>query len=345
MSLGRSPGQGVACQTVLVNNALRNELNRGFNLSSSVEDRLQLLLVLWNKQQRSEPVLLGQLDSLNLSYVQFRMERLRALDNYGWVQLGPVQSPIDPLRLSPEGCDVAEEVARRRCDRLERRRGARRAVLYWLDQPEAAGAGEVTVARMGSFGRFLAERFTEEEISLATKWLLDRQFVTALTAWGGGIIRPSLSLRGQDMVERQGDPTLGGGSAEQVGVANGGEGMFNHHVVNNFGPATNNYAAGNITGSGTAVLNEGQRDELRTILEQIVRARDELAATAPEDAQELGQIGTQLATHQASDPIQISTIEAGLMRVQKITSSASGAFAGVALLATQVTGLLSHLTV
>jgi len=54
-------------------------------------------------------VLQGKLNFLNLRYVQFRAERLTAIDRYGWVRLGAVQSPTDPVVLPSEGFAAAED--------------------------------------------------------------------------------------------------------------------------------------------------------------------------------------------------------------------------------------------
>ncbi len=54
-------------------------------------------------------MLQGKLNFLNLRYVQFRAERLTAIDRYGWVRLGAVRSPTDPVVLTAEGSAAAED--------------------------------------------------------------------------------------------------------------------------------------------------------------------------------------------------------------------------------------------
>lgn len=329
-----------------VNRALRRQLDRGFNLDPPIKDRLELLMILWNTDQHGEPVLMAHLGSLDLSYVQCRQNRLTALDGYGWVTLGAVQSPIDRLRVTSEGRAVAEEVDQRRRDRRTRRQAARNAVLYWLDEPAAAGTGSVTVDGMGSFGWFLGVPFTDDEIGLATTWLHDRGFIQALTvAWDGDIIRPTLSAKGQDVVESDEDANrVGGGSANSEASFRGGAGPVFSPVIHNHGPATNNMAGGNITGSGTVVLAAGQRSQLKAILDQIERARVELAPAAPSEAEELGRVGADLAAQETSGTADVEMLEDGLTRVTDVATRTSVAVGAVSLVATKIMELLSTFT-
>jgi len=114
---------------------LEDQIARGFGLAPQVRDRVDLLMALWCEHDHGRPMLEADLGRLNLRYVQCRGERLTAIGRYGWVRLGAIRSPIDPVRLTNEGIELAETIARRRADYRQRRGAVRDAVLCWLDQP------------------------------------------------------------------------------------------------------------------------------------------------------------------------------------------------------------------
>lgn len=323
-----------------VNNALQKELARGFNLDPPVSDRVEMLVALWSEARHGRVVLLGQLDVLPLSYVQRREERLVALDRYGWVNLGPVQSPIDPVTLTAEGIAVGEDIDKRRVDHRGRRRAARDAMLYWLDEPENASVREVAVEAMGQFGSFLGTSFTAEEIEAAATWLHDEGYIKGIGAWGAGIIRPQLTSKGSRIVESDGStsPVAGnnlpaGGGGLQIGSQHNYFGA--HGTVNN--------AARDVHSSGPVTLTKVQRNSLRDIIDLLATAQPRVASESADDAVIIEQAHDDLAAQADADEPDPGILRHALSRVADVATRVGATVGTLTYAAHQATDLMAAL--
>jgi len=330
-------------QYELVTDALDKQVARGFALDPQVRDRIDLLMTLWDQHQHGRSVLQGRLDLLNLRYVQSRAERLTAIDRYGWVRLGAVRSPTDPVVLTSEGFAVAEDIAGRRGDHRRRRAASRDAVPYWLNEPSNRGVGKVVVEQMGEFGYFLGVQFTAEEIDDATVWLRENEYIKGVGVLGPGLLRPELTGKGFAVVESDGSVNRGevrDGSSPTFGGSR--IGTQNNHF-HNIGPATVANAGRDVNSGGNFTLGDGQREQIRGFVALLDAARPGVAEVSAEDGVVIEQVGEDLAAQAGADDPDPGVLRRGLTTVTEVATRTGTAAAALTMVANQVTSLMSSL--
>jgi hypothetical protein len=104
--------------------------------------------------------------------------------------------------LSP-GLDLIEQVRLRRDDPLRRRQAARDAFLRWLY--DCTVDGDVSPNRdaflQSEYGSYYGRPFTEQEVKAASEWLKDQGYITGVSAFGAGVVRPEITTKGENVVE------------------------------------------------------------------------------------------------------------------------------------------------
>lgn len=305
---------------------LEDQIARGFGLAPQVRDRVDLLMALWCEHDHGRPMLEADLGRLNLRYVQCRGERLTAIGRYGWVRLGAIRSPIDPVRLTNEGIELAETIARRRADYRQRRGAVRDAVLCWLDQPHDRTVSSVEVEDMGELGHFLGVQFTQDEVDVATVWLQDGGYVAGGVPWGSPrVVRPVITRSGSGVVDSGGTV----GPRQEVKAS---EPVSSHFQIgsqiNNFhnaGPANVANAGRDVDISESFTLTDSQRTQLRDLVTLLGAARSE---ALPEDDDVLDEASAALAIQSAApnpDPGVVRRSFATITEVATRAGTAAGA--------------------
>lgn len=204
----------------------------GFNLPSSQVRELQLLESLYELQQEVGD---GQLFGFHELFESLEHDQKRALGNElrGLKDRGLLHIEETLVwdswsgLLLPAGREAVETVRHIRSNRGPRRMHARDAVLQWLYDQNAHGVSSpvLKVSAMGSFGLYFGEPFTDEEIAAASTWLKELDYVSGSGSWGGGVLRPSITAKGERAVESGrsvNDQEAGGQGGVSVNVSGRG---------------------------------------------------------------------------------------------------------------------------
>lgn len=187
------------------------DLALGYDLPASSIERLHVLDWIYDQAGgRSNVTVAGErLTSPEGGYTaEAAVAVLGDLAQRGYISLSPEASVIgihDPFLL-PAGLDLVEQVRRHRGDRGVRRKAARDALLRWLHDRAVHGETDPVLSGVhrSGFGYLYGDPFTQQEIEAASRWLAENGFLRGRGSWGGGIPRPSITAKGESLVENDG---------------------------------------------------------------------------------------------------------------------------------------------
>jgi hypothetical protein len=148
-------------------------------------------------------------------------------EDQGWVEtivpasgrpwrLGEGTREPEP-KLTGVGHRQLEEVRRLRSNRADRAAACRQAIILWLynDGRGAAGTDEFIPAEAY---RFYGTPFTEDEVDEAITYLLDRDLIQGMNAFGQGLSQPELTTDGIECVEHHNGDIRGFMAPQQSGL-------------------------------------------------------------------------------------------------------------------------------
>lgn len=167
------------------------------------------------------------------------------------------------------GEEVVREMRGRRGSSIARRRAARDAALYGLhDQIDRSGQAELSVPALGVWGAFYGDPFSDHEVYEAGTWLLDQRFISGSPTWGGPVVRPDLTPRGERVVANKRSV-----NEETEGSSNGAT----HTTIHQTGTGHVALAAGAYS-ELAATVHQGFSQDQR---QQVLDVAASLAALAP----------------------------------------------------------------
>lgn len=317
------------------------ELELGFNLPQDTVDQLVTLMWIWGQWPIERPLVSARplFGESNHGSVEEVRSRLAGLASGGWVELENA-SYNDPIgtqcRMLPKGEDLAQEIQRRRADLRERTMSSRDALLRWLYDCELRGnpSPRLSVAAMGSFGVYLAESFSEDEINKASRWLRDKGYLTGKGALGGGVLRPVITTEGQDIVEQN----------WTVNAPRGGEAPSGGTQYN-FNAQVGNVAANssNFTQQATVTGTPEQAEVIRGLAELIDLAQSRIAEVDESAGAIAGQVAADLQQAIAEGAPQPARLAGLLDKVTSLSATGAGGLAMVNALVFQALTLRQQL--
>lgn len=208
----------------------------------------------------------------------------------------------------------------------------RDAILLWLYEQSMQGvhAPPVDVESVQDAAQWAAAPITPDEVAAATGYLKNEGYIKGSAAWGGGVLRPIITSRGENQVAqglsvRPGPPQ----QANTTGVTN------NYNVTTN---APTNVAIGSQNFTQSITPTTEQADSLLAVadaLEQLATREpidaaqaqalvDELRAAAAEPEQDKNKLMAILG-----NVIGAVTLAAGSELGQQVTQLAVSAMQGL----------------
>jgi hypothetical protein len=183
------------------------DLSRGYTLPPAVQERVRLLD--WISDHggtapRQIVDLAPLFDGLEQAAAQIVAGHLEALEADGLIRL---QKGLAwggwSADVQSRGIDVIEDLRDRRGDRLARRQAARDAFLRWLYDCTLNGDVCPNSADFPGtkFGDYYGEPFTDQEVEAASDWLRDEEYIAGTSVWGAGVVRPTITTKGEKSVE------------------------------------------------------------------------------------------------------------------------------------------------
>jgi hypothetical protein len=264
------------------------DLQPGFNLSAQTETWIRALMWIRDRWQVEAPRMSfgGLFIDLESDDEKKQMEGcLRDFGGREWIAL--TYAPFVRWEewngeMTPSGRDMATDIERRRTSQVERTKKSRDASLYWLyteAHSEQGQPGLLVVEAMGTYGSYLGSGFTAEEIFAAGKWLEEGGFVKSAGAWSRELVRPELTRKGTQVVEREGsvndEPR---GASQTIGT----------QTNNTFqGPGTSNVVSGgtNVTINNSTSISDDHRQQMLSVADSLAALREHLGLDDERDAQ------------------------------------------------------------
>ncbi|MFK4083650.1 hypothetical protein ACI2LF_06045 [Kribbella sp. NPDC020789] len=176
--------------------------------------------------------------------------------------------------LTTQGRERVREIRASRDDAGMRAVACRDAVLDWLYKEKHGGAASPNIDNFRRDPRsyFEGTPFTESEIDGATNTLKQRDLVSGQGSWGGGVMRPTITAAGEEVVEAWG----GSIGAYLQSRSNAGTNMHQH----NYPGAQGAMAGHNVY---QTQLNSGL--QVSEVLSLLTTVRSEIAALPPGDGE------------------------------------------------------------
>jgi hypothetical protein len=130
---------------------------------------------------------------------------LEASKAKGWVRFWPDLGGIGTVVVDQPGIDAASAFKSLRNNPRRRAQEIRDAVLNWLYDQHLSGSHPSGVADFltSSYGQYLGDPYTQEELSRASKWLQDEQYIDGIKTFGGGLARPNITTKGIRVIENE----------------------------------------------------------------------------------------------------------------------------------------------
>lgn len=194
------------------------------------------------------------------------------------------------------GLDLTEQLHERRDNPLRRRQAARDAFLRWLFDCTLNGDTSPSAEDFfpSEYGSYYGRTFTDREIETASEWLRDEGYLKGQSFYGGGILRPVITTKGERVVESERSVNADAQqpapySATTVNVTGSGNNVAaNSSNVSQTTTVTMTdensrqllglaESLAKLTGSGLLELNEDQTQEAALVVES-------LRETAEQDA-------------------------------------------------------------
>ncbi|MDR6794720.1 hypothetical protein J2X12_004132 [Pseudarthrobacter oxydans] len=128
---------------------------------------------------------------------------LEALQERGWLWFEKMNAGILTVVLNQAGVDVAEEFKEMRSNRKRRNQEARKGVLLWLEEEYHAGRTSPNIVEFTSskYGNFWGDPYVETEVDAATRWCRDEGYLEGTAAFGGPVVRPTITNKGLAYIE------------------------------------------------------------------------------------------------------------------------------------------------
>lgn len=254
---------------------LVEDMKPGFNLPASWDVRLELLERLYGYRDENPNRYLNVAKEFG---PECRNAAAYLVNNGLCLEAGEGH-----LAISDRGADELLEVRRRREDSVNRRKAARDAVLHWIDRAE--GQANPIVERMGSYGRYLGQSFTTQEVEVATRWLRDEGYIEGVGTSEGTVLRPRITTKGQKAVES-------GRSVNDEGPP-----RWSHETHNtiNVGTASGGAFAAGSNINQTIALDHSQRQQMLELAEYLEGEGELDAASQVREAQSAPEAKSALA--------------------------------------------------
>lgn len=179
---------------------------------------------------------------------------LETLLDKQWIFYEKASGRTNDVTITQQGVDAADEFGSFMTDPRKRNIAARDAVLQWLYDEHLHGRSSPNIARftISKYGKFYGDDFTETEISQATRFLRERQFLRGKAAMGGAVIRPEITALGIQKIEDQETPPAVAASERS-------------HVFNIHNSGSMNLTTGGNNVSQSITLTSNQVDDVRKV--------------------------------------------------------------------------------
>ncbi|WP_100499640.1 hypothetical protein [Geodermatophilus chilensis] len=309
------------------------DLSGGFNLSPSVQARLRLLDWIADNGGTG-PRRYVDLGPLFTDQDQDGAEtvagHLEALEEDGFIRLQKTLGWSGwSCDVTPRGVDLMEDLQRRRGDLMGRQQAARDAFLRWLYDAKLRGNSSPDSGEFdrSDFNSYYGHTFTETEVDSASEWLLAEGYITGIEVFGPGVARPSITPKGQKVVER--GTSVNADSPEASNVP--------PNITNMTITGSHNTVAANSPGAVqtvTVTMTEDNRRQVAAVadqLEGLVRLgalglNEQQTAQAEAAVAELRQVADQPA-------VEPSAVRRALENAKEVAVSGTGSALGQGVVA------------
>lgn len=246
-------------------------VDQGWNPSEAELRRLKLLQYLADNDTGTTYVALPDwADEVRTDSYRKVVGDLEMFEARGWVSLAKDMDGGCDAILTGTGRSEIERLQEQRNNRTARYSAARDAVLHWLYEQYVTGTTTPNLQDFfGSpFSLYYGAPFENAEIDTASRFLKDEGLIEGQGAWGGGIVRPTLTSKGVRLA-------VSGRSVNDPEPSVGGT---VHLTINQHG----DYAVAQAAGHGAAqnFTQTAVEDHKQQILgfagalEELIRAKD-----------------------------------------------------------------------
>ncbi|MEV6432963.1 serine recombinase [Nocardia sp. NPDC051463] len=189
----------------------------------------------------------------------------------------------------------------------------RDAILLWLYQEKISGnpAPRPDLGRLATDVGWAAEPIADGDWGQATSYLKSEGYITGSESWGGGVIRPMITSKGENTAAAKKSVRPGSTQpANTTGVTN------NYHITNN-GPAQ--VAIGSSDFNQT--LTVGSSDDKLTTLAELL---DRFAEDNPENADEARSVAEDIREASADSNRPMAALRALMASAISTVAVAAG---------------------
>jgi hypothetical protein len=183
--------------------------SRSWDLTPSVRERFRILIWIGDNGGTSPGRIIsltGLLGTGDQEADQGTAAHLLDMEEAGLLNLQTTLSWSSwSCDVTASGVSLIEEVRATRDGALGRRKECRDAVLHWLYNEDLGGTRSPNISAFpkSPFGDYLGQPFTAKEIADASDWLKAEGYINGSSTWNAGVIRPSITARGQKVVESE----------------------------------------------------------------------------------------------------------------------------------------------
>ncbi|MGY1667579.1 hypothetical protein [Geodermatophilus sp. SYSU D00696] len=281
------------------------DLARGYNLSPSVLFRLRLLD--WIADNGGPMGVLVDLAPLFNDQEPEDAEAiagsLRFLREDGLIGLNtPLGYRGWSCFVRPAGLGLIEKLRTARGDLLGRRKAARDAFLSWLHDRTLHGDPhpQFNDFYASDYGTYYGHEFTSDEINTAARWLMDEGYIKGTATFGGGLARPSITTRGERVLES-------GRSVNDFSPA-----AANMPTAPSDASTVNNYF--NVTGSPGAAIAANSPGTVQTVTVTMTEDNRRQVAAVADQLEALVRLGAL-----GLDEEQTAQAEAAVAELRQVT--------------------------
>lgn len=141
-------------------------------------------------------------DELGAEQVQ---DALQALVDMGLVSSWASIAGLNGGILRPAGEDLVERVRRVRTSSVERNKAVRHSLLHWIYEQGIGAHPTLDHFLESEHNQFYGQPFSRSEVHQASRWLRESGYIDGQGAFGGGIVRPRITVKGTQVVESGAD--------------------------------------------------------------------------------------------------------------------------------------------
>lgn len=228
---------------------------------------------------------------------------------------------MNSVFLTGAGSAAARKIATASKDGGKRRSAIRNGIVDWLSSVGEPSA--LSDFLEDSRASFFGVPYTQDEMSTAAKYLADKGIVKGIGAWGGELVRPSLTSEGLDCADSY------DGNVQKY--LQRGEQQAGHKTVN----FIKNWQGVNIAAHSQHVnqsvgISQKNVNDIQNVAESFRQARELLKLDAEQDA-ELTQVAEEIAAEIARPAPDAGKLKGFLQTLHSIGVNAAGGAIGSVL--------------